>query len=159
MGRVETEKDADRRATRMPGRSSRSTRQAGTEPRAPPDSEARIPHSIPLRPPNMLKVIASMRNCRRISPGRADRDANADFARPLGHAHQHDVHDPDPPTTREIPATAPSSSVMVAVTELTVSAISFWLRMLKSLSWPAGRRWRCRSRFVIACLRCPCGRH
>jgi len=56
---------------------------------------------------------------------------------------------PMPPTSNEIPATEPSNSVMIVEMEPTVSAISFWLRMLKSFSRPTGRLCRCRSRLVI----------
>jgi hypothetical protein len=48
--------------------------------------------------PSKLRVIASMRNCNMMSvvcP--THRDADSDLARPFGNAHEHNVHDTDPP--------------------------------------------------------------
>ena len=47
-------------------------------------------------PPIALSVTASIRNCEQdVAAVRADGHADADLARALGHAHEHDVHDPD----------------------------------------------------------------
>jgi len=44
---------------------------------------------------------------------------------------------PMPPTSSEMPATEPRNNVMTVEMVPTVSAISFWLRMVKSSSRPA----------------------
>ena len=50
----------------------------------------------PERRPRIASTTASIRICIMTSPWRAPSDfADADFARALGHAHQHDVHDHD----------------------------------------------------------------
>ena len=47
-------------------------------------------------PPMAESVTASTRNCARdVRAGGADGEADADLARPLGHRHEHDVHDAD----------------------------------------------------------------
>ena len=51
---------------------------------------------MPIMPPNRQTRTASIRNCCMMSLlARADRHADADLAGPLGHRHQHDVHDAD----------------------------------------------------------------
>ena len=58
--------------------------------------EAPKPSAMPIAPPASDSTIASTRNCSSTSTvARADRQAQADLARPLGHRHQHDVHDAD----------------------------------------------------------------
>ena len=52
---------------------------------------------MPIAPPKTESRLASMRNCREhVPPPRPHRLADPDLSRALGHAHQHDVHDPDP---------------------------------------------------------------
>ena len=74
-----------------------------------------IPVKTPISPPSPLMISASIRNCRRMSRPGADRLADPDLARPLGHRHQHDVHDPDAADEqRDPPRCPPSSTVNVA---------------------------------------------
>ena len=54
------------------------------------------PRMMPATPPARLIATASTRNCRITSrAARADGQAQADLARPLGHRQQRDVHDAD----------------------------------------------------------------
>ena len=54
------------------------------------------PSPIPIAPPARLSTIDSTRNCSSTSTSRAPTaQAQPDLARPLGHRHEHDVHDAD----------------------------------------------------------------
>ncbi len=50
---------------------------------------------MPTIPPTQESVMASTRNCRSTSRTGSNRQADADFARALGHADEHDIHDAD----------------------------------------------------------------
>jgi len=59
-------------------------------------NEMAAPVRMPTTPPMPESVMASSRNCARMSAlPRADGFANADFSRALGNRNQHDVHDSD----------------------------------------------------------------
>ena len=84
------------RRRRTPPRSRPARSESGYRRRAGRSSGIATPTRIPISPPERLTIIASVRNCSRISRARRpDRQPDADLARPLGHGHQHDVHDPD----------------------------------------------------------------
>jgi hypothetical protein len=103
-------------------------------------------------PPIRLKVIASIRNCSLMSPGCAPTAMRMPISRVRSVTLTSMMFMmPMPPTTSEMPAMEPSSRVMILEMEFTVSAISFWLKILKSLSRSVVRRWRWRSRLVICC--------
>ena len=62
----------------------------------PSSMVASAPRPTPQAPPKVASTTASMRICSMTSPRRAPtRFADADFARALRDAHQHDVHDDD----------------------------------------------------------------
>ncbi len=55
-----------------------------------------LPSIVPTTPPNIDSTTDSVSICDMMSrAARAERLAQADLARPLGHDHQHDVHDDD----------------------------------------------------------------
>ena len=85
---TETETDADDRRQRRLGRPAEPARRTRSEPVRPT--------TMPRPPPSRQSTTASTRNCRRMSlgPG-ADGHPQADLAVPLGHRHEHDVHDAD----------------------------------------------------------------
>ena len=67
----------------------------------------------------------------------ADRHADADLARPLGHAHQHDVHDPDAADQQRHRGDARRAAWSAScVPSCCALAISARLRMEKSSSAP-----------------------
>ena len=91
---------------------------------------------MPMKPPTALSVTASIRNCSQdVAPVRADRHADADLARPLRHAHEHDVHDPDAADDeRDAGDRARAVRSSTSVVAVAASAISCWLRTVKSSS-------------------------
>ena len=61
-----------------------------------PSAEAPSPSAMPTMPPSADIITASTRNCsQHVALARADGEADADLARALGDADQHDVHDAD----------------------------------------------------------------
>ena len=97
LRRVPAEEDADRRrdAERQQHRQRRDHRRPA-QVRAIRPRAAITPTTMPTTPPARLSATASIRNCRiDVARARADRQAEADLARPLGHRQQHDVHDAD----------------------------------------------------------------
>ena len=79
----------------------------------------------------------------------ADGHAKPDFAGPLGHRDQHDVHDAHAADDQRDRATANSRSLIDFVVDDIMSVISAMLRMSKSSSWPSRKWWRSRNRAVI----------
>ena len=68
----------------------------------------------------------------------ADRHADADLARPLGDADEHDVHDADAADEqRDAGDATPADMVMILEVAVAMSAISCWVRTMKSSSCPA----------------------
>ena len=68
---------------------------------------------------------------------RADGHADADFARPLGHAHEHDVHDADAADDERNARDRAEQRGHDPEVAVAVSAISSWVRTVKSSSLPA----------------------
>ena len=93
---------------------------------------APTPSSTPTSPPSRLSVIASMRNWMRMSGLGAHRDPDADLPGPLGDTDQHDVHDADAADEQREPGDGPQQEGDREVAVFAVSAISCWLKMLKS---------------------------
>src|SRR5262245_6192653 len=95
------------------------------------------PNPIPTTPPIKHSTTASLRNCRKMSPG----SAPTAMRRPISRVRSVTETSmmfmiPTPPTTREIIATPRSSLVINAVVELIVLLISVMSRMVKSSSSP-----------------------
>ena len=86
-----------------------------------------------------------------IPPAGADGHADADFARALGDADEHDVHDADAADQQRNAGDAADSKVIVLELAVAISAISCWLRTVKSSSLPATMWWRWRSSSMICC--------
>ena len=79
------------------------------------------PATTPMTPPNTDSSTASMMNWLTMSPAGADRLADADLAGPLGDGTSMMFMTPIPPTSSEIAATAPSSTVNVRLLEVAAS--------------------------------------
>ena len=140
-GEQERDDDRRRRQERRPGR--RCTRSVAPR---------RLRAATPTKPPTMLSITASTRNCSRmwrllaptamrmpISRVRSVTETSRMFMMPM------------PPTSSEIEATLSSRLVITLLALSEALAMSLRLRTVKSSSWPDWMWWRwCRSA-VISC--------
>ena len=102
-----------------------------------------VPIAMPIKPPKALNVTASMRNCRITSR----RCAPMAMRRPISRVRSVTLTSmmfmmPMPPTTSDTLAMRASRMVIARAVAVADSAISSWLRTLKSSSLPASMRWR-----------------
>ena len=92
---------------------------------------------MPMMPPIALSVTASMRNCVRMSRPCAPTARRTPISRVRSVTLTSMIFMiPMPPTMSETLAIAPSSNVMTLEVAVAVSAISCWLRTVKSSSRP-----------------------
>ena len=114
--------------------------------------EVPSPRRMPMTPPRELRVTASMRNWVRMSEPCAPRAMRMPISRVRSVTLTSMIFMmPMPPTTSDTLAIAPKSSRMILEVAVAISAISCWLRTMKSLSRSAPSRCRCRSSAVMAC--------
>ena len=125
LGGIKAEEDAD-------GEAHAERQEDGTggndgfEIRKKPTSRTPHPASTPIIPPRRLRVMASMRNWSLMATGCAPTAMRMPISRVRSVTLTSMMFMmPMPPTTSDMPAIAPSSSVMICEMELTVSAISF----------------------------------
>jgi len=93
--------------------------------------DAPMPTNTPMVPPKRLSVIASIKNCSMMSPACAPTAIRMPISRVRSVTLTSMMFMmPMPPTTNDMPAMDPSISVMTREILPTVSAISFWFRIL-----------------------------
>ena len=94
-------------------------------------------------PPSRHRTIASMRNCPRMSGGRAPhRHAEADFAGALGDRDRHQAMIPMPPTINAIEEMTNSASTTACVNCRNNPTMKSAVTVSKSFSSPSLSRWR-----------------
>ncbi len=135
--------------SREPSTASRAT-PPGQANRRLASREVATPRLTPSRPPTNDRVIASIRNWRRMWPARAPRARRMPISRVRSLTDTNMMFMmPMPPTTREMAADPPSRLVKIWVTELEALTRSAWLRMMKSSLRGGVILWRRRSRLPI----------